>query len=238
MADRTVDRGPWTGCAVMFLQSLYPGVNLLSLFKDREQGKFIIFKVIKLTLIGELSHPNSDERWIHHDTFIFLDVTFINRYFTWSDSAGGLSGYEILKVHDADPFLGVEVKFEDVSACQRFLESYSSGLVRQSLSQHACRLLTLPQEFTVETQLKASEHILDLCLDKLELCLQHIHLSQVHWAFLLVYSLAIWDGAAVSSQSELFLQPDIVFMSAGVFTFRLNQTLEVDIHSFLLMKLC
>ncbi|XP_068587122.1 tumor necrosis factor receptor type 1-associated DEATH domain protein [Cebidichthys violaceus] len=145
MADKTVDRGPWTGCAVMFLQSLCPGVNLLSLFKDREQGKFIVFKVIKLTLI---------------------------------DSAGGLAGYEILKVHDADPFLGVEVKFEDVSACQQFLESYSSGAVRQSLSQHACRLLTLPQEFTVETQLKASTHILDLYLDKLELCLQHIHLSQ------------------------------------------------------------
>ncbi|XP_068430274.1 tumor necrosis factor receptor type 1-associated DEATH domain protein isoform X2 [Clinocottus analis] len=145
MADKTVDRGPWTGCAVMFLQSLCPGVNLLSLFKDREQGKFIVFKVIKLTLI---------------------------------DSAGGLDGYEILKFHDADPFLGVEVKFEDVAACQQFLESYSSGAVRQSLSQHAFRLLTLPQEFTVETQLKASTHILDLYLDQLDLCLQHIHLSQ------------------------------------------------------------
>ncbi|KAM7424061.1 hypothetical protein PAMA_000429 [Pampus argenteus] len=144
MADKTVDHGPWTGCAVMFLQSLCPGVSLLSLYKDK-QGKFIVFKVIKLTLI---------------------------------DSAGGLGGYEILKVHDADPFLGVEVKFVDVVACQQFLESYRSGAVRQSLSQHACRLLALPQEFTVETQLKASTHILDLYLDKLELCLQHIHLSQ------------------------------------------------------------
>lgn len=52
MADKTVDGGPWTGCAVMFLQSLCPGVNLLSLYKD-PQGKFIIFKVIKLTLTGE-----------------------------------------------------------------------------------------------------------------------------------------------------------------------------------------
>ncbi|XP_060901836.1 tumor necrosis factor receptor type 1-associated DEATH domain protein [Labrus mixtus] len=143
MADRTVDGGPWTGCAVMFLQSLCPRVDLLSLFK--EQGKFIVFKVIKLTL---------------------------------TDSAGGLGGYEILKVHDADPFLGVEVKFVDEAACQYFLESYSSGAVRQSLSQHACRLLALSQELTVETQLKASTHILDLYLDKLELCLKHIHLSQ------------------------------------------------------------
>lgn len=129
----------------MFLQSLCPDVNLLALFKDREQGKFIVFKVIKLTLI---------------------------------DSVGGLGGYEILKVHDADPFLGVEVKFEDVAACQQFLESYSSGAVRQSLCQHACRLLALSQDFAVETQLKASTHILDLYLDKLQLCLQHIHLSQ------------------------------------------------------------
>ncbi|KAM7015266.1 tumor necrosis factor receptor type 1-associated DEATH domain protein [Tautogolabrus adspersus] len=145
MADRTVDGGSWTGCAVMFLQSLCPRVDLLSLFKDQEQGKFIVFKVIKLTL---------------------------------TDSAGGLGGYEILKVHDADPFLGVEVKFVDEAACQYFLESYSSGAVRQSLSQHACRLLALSQELTVETQLKASTHILDLYLDKLELCLKHIHLSQ------------------------------------------------------------
>lgn len=71
------------------------------------------------------------------------------------------------------------MKFVDVSVCQQFLESYSSGAVRQSLSQHACRLLALPQELAVETQLKASTHVLDLSLDKLQLCLQHIHLSQV-----------------------------------------------------------
>ncbi|KAK5873923.1 hypothetical protein PBY51_018920 [Eleginops maclovinus] len=144
MADKTGHGGQWTGCAVIFLQSLCPGVDLLSLYKDRG-GKFTVFKVIKLTL---------------------------------TDSAGGLGGYEILKVHEADPFLGVEVKFEDVDACQQFLESYSSGAVRQLLSQHACRLLSLSQEITVETQLKASTHILDLYLDKLELCLQHIHLSK------------------------------------------------------------
>ncbi|XP_029904589.1 tumor necrosis factor receptor type 1-associated DEATH domain protein [Myripristis murdjan] len=144
MADRAVKHGPWTGCAVLFLQSLCPHVNLLSLYKDQSR-KFIVFKVIKLTLI---------------------------------DSAGGLGGYEILKLHDADPLLGVEVKFVDVAACQQFLESYSSGAVRQSLSQHACRLLTVPQEFSVETQLKASTQTLDLCLDNLQLCLQHIQLSQ------------------------------------------------------------
>lgn len=144
MADKVVDGGPWAGCAVMFLESHSPDVNLLSLYKD-QHGKFIIFKVIKLTL---------------------------------TDSAGGLRGYEILKVHDADPFLGVEVKFVDVMVCQQFLESYSSGAVRQSLSQHACRLLGLSQEFTLETQLKAGTHTLDHCLEKLELCLQHIHRSQ------------------------------------------------------------
>ena len=118
-------------------------------------------------------------------------MTCINEHFPCSDSAGGLGGYEILKVHDADPFLGVEVKFVDVAACQQFLESYSSGAVRQSLSQHACRLLALPQELTVETKLKASTHILDMNLDKLELCLQHIHLSQVFQMFLFVFYLVI-----------------------------------------------
>lgn len=95
------------------------------------------------------------------------------------DSARGLSGYEILKVHDADPFLGVEVKFTDVAACQQFLNSYSSGALHQSLSQHACRLLALPQEMRAETQLKAGTHMLDLCLDDPERCLKLIHLSQV-----------------------------------------------------------
>lgn len=97
-------------------------------------------------------------------------------------------------MHDADPFLGVEVKFVDVAACQQFLESYSSGAVRQSLSQHASRLLTLPQEFTVETQLKAGTHILDLCLDKLELCLEHIHLSQVRLLFMFGRSMVVLNG--------------------------------------------
>lgn len=114
----------------------------------------------------------------NHETFIEPDIS---KHFCpcLLDSAGGLAGYEILKVHDADPFLGVEVKFVEVAACQQFLESYSSGAVLQSLCQHASRLLSLSQELRVETQLKASTHILDLCLDNPQLCLQHIHLSQV-----------------------------------------------------------
>lgn len=110
----------------------------------------------------------------------------INQYSLRSDSAGSLGGYEILKVHDADPLLAVEVKFVDVASCHQFLESYSSGAVHQSFSQHACRLLALPHELAVETQLKASTHILDLCLDDLELCLQHIHFSQVLFTFMLL----------------------------------------------------
>ncbi|XP_029000409.1 tumor necrosis factor receptor type 1-associated DEATH domain protein [Betta splendens] len=144
MADKSMDSGSWTGCAVMFLQSLCPDLNLLTRYKD-QQGKFIVFKVIKLTL---------------------------------TDSAGGVGGYEILKVHDADPFLGVEVKFVDMTACRQFLESYSSGAVRQFFSQHACRLLAQPQELTVETHLKAGLHTLDQCLDEIEVCLKHVHLSQ------------------------------------------------------------
>uniref|UniRef100_A0A3P9LXU2 Tumor necrosis factor receptor type 1-associated DEATH domain protein n=1 Tax=Oryzias latipes TaxID=8090 RepID=A0A3P9LXU2_ORYLA len=144
MADTTVDGGAWTGCGVLFLQSLCPDVDLLSLYKN-QNGKFIVFKVIKLTL---------------------------------TDSAGGLGGYEILKVHDAEPFLGVEVKFVNMAACKQFLDSYSSGALHQSFSQHAGRLFAVAQECSVETQLKASTNILDHCLDKLEVCLQHIHQSQ------------------------------------------------------------
>lgn len=133
----------WTGCVVLFLQSLCPSVNLLSLYKD-PRGKFSVFKVIKLTL---------------------------------TDSAGGLGGYEILKLHDADPRLGVEVKFVDSAACRSFLESYRSGGVSQSLSQHACRLLTSPLELEAQTELRAGGHTLDTC-PSLELCLEHIHQAQ------------------------------------------------------------
>lgn len=55
MADKIEDGGPWTGCAVLFLQSLCPNVNLLSLYKDHQKGKFMVFKAIKLTLIGKHS---------------------------------------------------------------------------------------------------------------------------------------------------------------------------------------
>ncbi|XP_010878280.1 tumor necrosis factor receptor type 1-associated DEATH domain protein [Esox lucius] len=143
MMTRNVEDGPWTGCAVLFLNSC-PTVNLLSLYKD-QQGKFMVFKVVKLTL---------------------------------TDSSGGLEGYEILKVHDADPLLGVEVKFVDVAACRRFLESYVSGAVLQSLSQHASRLLPGSQDVAMEIQLKAGMYTLDFCLDDLDLCLKHIHQSQ------------------------------------------------------------
>ncbi|KAJ7986156.1 hypothetical protein DPEC_G00347860 [Dallia pectoralis] len=143
ITTRNVEDGPWTGCAVLFLHSC-PTVDLLSLYKD-QQGKFTVFKVVKLTL---------------------------------TDSAGGLEGYEILKVHDADPLLGVEVKFVDVVACRRFLENYVSGALQQSLSQHASRLLPNSQNVAMEIQLKAGMYTLDLCLDDLDLCLNHIHQSQ------------------------------------------------------------
>lgn len=175
MADKTEDGGPWTGCAVLFLQSLCPSVNLLSLYQDHQKGKFMVFKVLKLTLIGKLC-PACCASCSGDQDFIILSTL-------WPDSARGLNGYEILKVHDADPFLGVEVKFMDVAACQQFLNSYSSGALHQSLSQHACRLLALPQELRVDTQLKASTHVLDLCLDDLEGCLKRIHLSQVSCCF-------------------------------------------------------
>ncbi|XP_077084625.1 tumor necrosis factor receptor type 1-associated DEATH domain protein isoform X1 [Siphateles boraxobius] len=142
--DSNTNDREFSGCAVLFLGCSSPEHNLLSLYKN-EQGKFSVFKVIKLTL---------------------------------TDSVGGLEGYEILKLHDADPFLGVELKFMSVPPCQRFLESYACGSLAQFLSQHASRLLTLLDGVVMETQLKAGIHTLDQNLQDLEICLDHIRQSQ------------------------------------------------------------
>lgn len=95
------------------------------------------------------------------------------------DSVGGLEGYEILKLHDADPYLGVELKFMAMPPCQRFLESYACGSLAQFLSQHASRLLALPDGVVIETQLKAGVHTLDQSLQDVEICLDYIRQSQV-----------------------------------------------------------
>ncbi|KAJ8398579.1 hypothetical protein AAFF_G00421070 [Aldrovandia affinis] len=97
---------------------------------------------------------------------------------TLSDTAGGLDGYEILKLHDVDPRLGVEVKFVDEAVCRRFLESYSSGCVQQMFVQHASRILPGAVDLAMQTEMKAGDKILDECLDDQELCLHHIHMIQ------------------------------------------------------------
>ncbi|XP_049329657.1 tumor necrosis factor receptor type 1-associated DEATH domain protein isoform X1 [Astyanax mexicanus] len=97
---------------------------------------------------------------------------------TLTDVAGGLDGYEILKLHDADPFLGVELKFVDPLPCKRFLDSYACGALLQCVSQHASRLLALPDTLPVHAMLKAGTHTLDQNLQDPELCLQYIYQSQ------------------------------------------------------------
>lgn len=86
----------------------------------------------------------------------------------------------MLKLHDADPALGVELKFTAISSCRRFLESYACGLLRQALHQHASRLLVRPEDLDIQMQLKAATQTLDLCLNDLEGCLTCISISQVH----------------------------------------------------------
>lgn len=134
---------PWTGCLVIFLQSISGSLDMLSIYKD-PNGKFTIFKVIKLTL---------------------SDVI-------------GYDGYEILKLHDADPALGIELKFTSFASCRRFLESYACGLLQQALHQHLSRLLVRPEDVNIQMQLKASSQILDCRLNDLEGCLTHISVSQ------------------------------------------------------------
>ncbi|KAF7703425.1 tumor necrosis factor receptor type 1-associated DEATH domain protein isoform X2 [Silurus meridionalis] len=97
---------------------------------------------------------------------------------TLTDVAGGLDGYEILKLHDADPFLGVELKFTEIVPCRRFLDSYVSGSLLQFFSQHVSRLLSLPDGLGMNATLKAGTHTLDHSIQDPELCLQHIYQSQ------------------------------------------------------------
>ncbi|XP_052000705.1 tumor necrosis factor receptor type 1-associated DEATH domain protein-like isoform X2 [Xyrauchen texanus] len=113
--------GAWSGCFVLFLGCNSPAHNLLSVYKD-EQGKFSVFKVIKLTL--------------------------------------------------------TELKFMAMPPCLRFLESYACGSLAQFLSHHASRILAIPDEVVMITQLKAGMHTLDQSLSDLEMCLKHIHQSQ------------------------------------------------------------
>ncbi|KAJ8271900.1 hypothetical protein COCON_G00107590 [Conger conger] len=95
---------------------------------------------------------------------------------TLSDAAGGLDGYEILKLHDAEPRLGVEIKFVEAGACRRFLESYSSGAVQQLFTQHAGRVLPGAEDLALHTQLKAGDSSLDNFLHDQDRCLHHISL--------------------------------------------------------------
>ncbi|KAK1798246.1 hypothetical protein P4O66_006642 [Electrophorus voltai] len=97
---------------------------------------------------------------------------------TLTDAVGGLDGYEILKLHDADPFLGVELKFMTLLSCKRFLDSYACGSLLQFLSQHASRLLELADGVPMEARLQAGTHILDQNLEDPDLCLHYIYQSQ------------------------------------------------------------
>ncbi|KAJ8335588.1 hypothetical protein SKAU_G00389300 [Synaphobranchus kaupii] len=97
---------------------------------------------------------------------------------TLSDATGGLDGYEILKLHDADPRLGVELKFVEAGACRKFLENYRTGAVQQLFTQHASRVLPGAGELAMQTQLKAGDSVLDDFLDDQDLCLHHIQLIQ------------------------------------------------------------
>ncbi|KAJ8281173.1 hypothetical protein GJAV_G00064360 [Gymnothorax javanicus] len=95
---------------------------------------------------------------------------------TLSDATGGLDGYDILKLHDAEPRLGVEIKFVAAGACRRFLESYRTGAVQQLFSQHASRVLPEAGDLVTRTQLKAGDSVLDDFLDDQDRCLYHINL--------------------------------------------------------------
>lgn len=115
----------------------------------------------------------------------------------------GYEGYEILKLHDADPALGMELKFTAISSCRRFLESYRCGLLRQALHQHSSRLLVRPEDLNIQMQLKAATHTLDLCLNDLECCLTYISTSQVHSLTISLYTVSAVHGTVPSNNQSV-----------------------------------
>ncbi|XP_048829635.1 tumor necrosis factor receptor type 1-associated DEATH domain protein [Brienomyrus brachyistius] len=147
---------------------------------------------------------------------------------TLSDTAGGLQGYEILKLHDADPLLGIELKFMNKATCRQFLESYATAAVSQAFTQHTLRIFSVSEDFTVETQLKAGENVLDLYLTNQDLCLSYIHslqpvrlrddeVSQLEKQLL---NLTIGDRDSSNSFPSLVSRPEAPAVPGNCFTFQ------------------
>ncbi|MBN3281045.1 TRADD protein, partial [Polyodon spathula] len=97
---------------------------------------------------------------------------------TLSDSAGGLDGYEILKVHDTDSDLIIQIKFSDEMHCMAFLESYASGGLKQCLGQHLRAVLSVTEELEFDIKLKAGRKTLDDFLKDRDRCLRCIKEAQ------------------------------------------------------------
>ncbi|MGH0148362.1 UNVERIFIED_CONTAM: hypothetical protein FKN15_012683 [Acipenser sinensis] len=97
---------------------------------------------------------------------------------TLSDSAGGLDGYEILKVHDTESALIIQIKFSDEMHCTAFLESYASGGLKQCLGQHLKAVLPVTEELEFDTKLKAGSKTLDDFLKDRDRCLLCIKEAQ------------------------------------------------------------
>ncbi|XP_033896372.2 tumor necrosis factor receptor type 1-associated DEATH domain protein [Acipenser ruthenus] len=97
---------------------------------------------------------------------------------TLSDSAGGLDGYEILKVHDTESALIIQIKFSDEIHCTAFLESYTSGGLKQFLGQHLKAVLPVTEELEFDTKLKAGSKTLDDFLKDRDRCLLCIKEAQ------------------------------------------------------------
>ncbi|XP_041124998.1 tumor necrosis factor receptor type 1-associated DEATH domain protein-like isoform X2 [Polyodon spathula] len=97
---------------------------------------------------------------------------------TLSDSLGGLDGYEILKIHNTESDLIIQIKFSDEMHCTTFLESYASAGLKQCLGQHLRAVLSVTEELEIDTKLKTGRKTLDDFLKDRGRCLRCIKEAQ------------------------------------------------------------
>ncbi|MBN3285754.1 TRADD protein, partial [Polyodon spathula] len=96
-----------------------------------------------------------------------------------TDSLGGLDGYEILKIHNTESDLIIQIKFSDEMHCTTFLESYASAGLKQCLGQHLRAVLSVTEELEIDTKLKTGRKTLDDFLKDRGRCLRCIKEAQV-----------------------------------------------------------
>ncbi|XP_028665224.1 tumor necrosis factor receptor type 1-associated DEATH domain protein [Erpetoichthys calabaricus] len=93
------------------------------------------------------------------------------------DAAGGIDGFEILKIIADDLEIILHIKFIKENSCRKFLDSYRSKGLQQSLIQHT-KVLVPSEDPRFETQLKTYSKILDDFIAEQDKCVHNIMEAQ------------------------------------------------------------